>query len=1823
MEAEEPPPGKLGGSWQHWEKWSSRTPPSSSRRPARPQSPSSPAAADATGGGRAAPVAADSAPPPLRGRLRFAIRTPVNDGGGLRRFTLTQTNRWFYLVGSTAGGERARMLRIDREQDMSPPAPTPPAPVGGGGAGPGPGLVAASDAPLPAVPGLMVEIDPPDYERFVDEEGGRSTLATAEAFIKSKERGERSFRQDEIKGLLGAIRFTEGFYLVLIRDARHRADLGCHEIYKAEEMELMAVSAKTPATWSMRTPPEAQYKNRFFNAQVGKDCYWSYTYDTTHAVQFNMCDVTQPQPESREWKPQSMFLWNDYLLSNMVPVMSLRPSEGATSTEGRVTSWVNSELVLAVMNGHVAQKRLCLSGGRIVVLTLIARRSRHFAGTRYMKRGINNQGHVANEVETEQIVHEERTRVHPLGQHFTSFVQVRGSIPLFWTQKAAVGDPRPMITIQSQLDPSYHATKLHFANLVRRYGYPIVCLNLIKKPSAQEEQQMLQPVAAGLPSDTGGPDEGETDATAAGGGGAAPTHREVKLGKEYQAAFDHHFKSLPTGHAMHGVGQPLMEYVHWDLRKTVRGQAQSDEAHMMCENCRSKRATWGLSSDPARRWCSSCKDSERVCSYVTRLPEGVTLENKEDALILEELQFLEPFVEKLGIFDSNDVRVPLSLSLGAQQVRAQRQYRRGVVRSNCIDGLDRTNTAQFHMGLYALGHQLHALGVLGLDERTGRPLLNLQENADKRITIVLAEMFEEMGNEIALQYGGSEAHQFMVAKLEGHSQASSSLRDAYKSVRRYISNVITDSAKQESINLFLGKFQQCYAIGPTGSGSATDETGFPFHLWDLGDDFHLHNPGVDWPMPSRDDPLYAGSKAYNDIEQRYKATQRVKSESVLSGHWIRCALDEFYARIKVVSGLDLSQNMLQPRALSPTAGTVVEEPEPERSLPESERSEMEAPPIVAKRYGVLPSTMVRTQYRPYALTSFSDERAWDSAASGQALLLPPRMDLKFTVAGELASDGKGGPLVQTNQAGSEWCITCQVAQVRTPAEYAEEGPEYAASIGGSLSAGAFQVGQRVQGLCSSDWKWREATVVAHDVVRGRSATNKFEGYYQLKWSPNDDGSAVDEEDLQPPCNLRVLPKPTVSFRGVATVVPRQSTLGPRDTVAWEEHEVPTKHAVVQTVMLEYLARTAHGQALPASAGGEGHHDSPDHDARSVIDVVKNDSFLRISQPTSPPPTAGYEEAAPPSPLSSPDGWAQSGDPGPPGSPSGSLVDIDGTMPEMYYALDASRAGTPPLGGPVDIQAVPAAQTAAPDALGAAAVLDEERLYRMDDTLQKEYELAARTTQDWVDYECDEGEREKFQQALWNGGFLQPAVTDEAAASADLGAGGDPSAEGASPTPAALPHVHRSQTQSAALEGGGIDSVWVRQMSHTCMRYGQPQFKVQAIALVLDTYRAFAPLVAAAGGRARQLQLSYGGAAASHSGVHFVQQQASGAHTLELFLEDAVRGIEHLLCKALGRPEQWEALRSRYEAQPPPHTAVPELLELAGRAAPPGASQARVNLLGWVAFRARFPELRSVLRHFGLEHWWAVLRDHESIETCAQMQRLTEERLAMAQQRLAPRAASLDEGAAGHGAGAARPANGGVTSGGQGGSAGSDEERQRFLAVLRSPEFADFVVAGVPEPVVCAAQESRPPADGDDGDETIGVPSAAAAGGELPDDCWGVIANEDLAARAQIEEETARRIGLALKSEEDTREAELKESMGALPLHYPYADCQVWPDYDGATLGAASTAHATTGTLLQPELEPTDDAGPAPPMPESGAASSLLEPEPEPESEPAPVPASGS
>ncbi|NXT02652.1 SAC2 phosphatase, partial [Jacana jacana] len=71
------------------------------------------------------------------------------------------------------------------------------------------------------------------------------------------------------------------------------------------------------------------------------------------------------------------------------------------------------------------------------LVALISRRSRHRAGMRYKRRGVDKNGNVANYVETEQLIH-----VH---NHTLSFIQTRGSVPVFWSQVGYRYNPRPRL----------------------------------------------------------------------------------------------------------------------------------------------------------------------------------------------------------------------------------------------------------------------------------------------------------------------------------------------------------------------------------------------------------------------------------------------------------------------------------------------------------------------------------------------------------------------------------------------------------------------------------------------------------------------------------------------------------------------------------------------------------------------------------------------------------------------------------------------------------------------------------------------------------------------------------------------------------------------------------------------------------------------------------------------------------------------------------------------------------------------------------------------------------------------------------------------------------------------------------------------------------------------------------------------------------------------------------------------------------------------------------------------------------------------------------
>lgn len=73
---------------------------------------------------------------------------------------------------------------------------------------------------------------------------------------------------------------------------------------------------------------------------------------------------------------------------------------------------------------------------------------------------------------------------------------------------------------------------------------------------------------------------------------------------------------------------------------------------------------------------------------------------------------------------------------------------KGVLRTNCIDCLDRTNVAQYAYGLAALGNQLCALGVTS----------STKMDLDDPLAEELMGFYEKMGDTLAHQYGGSAAH---------------------------------------------------------------------------------------------------------------------------------------------------------------------------------------------------------------------------------------------------------------------------------------------------------------------------------------------------------------------------------------------------------------------------------------------------------------------------------------------------------------------------------------------------------------------------------------------------------------------------------------------------------------------------------------------------------------------------------------------------------------------------------------------------------------------------------------------------------------------------------------------------------------------------------------------------------------------------------------------------------------------------------------------------------------------------------------------------------
>ncbi|KAL9616124.1 MAG: hypothetical protein Q9160_008980 [Pyrenula sp. 1 TL-2023] len=212
-----------------------------------------------------------------------------------------------------------------------------------------------------------------------------------------------------------------------------------------------------------------------------------------YSVDFNLTSRIQDRAGSGEEGDFDIgsldegLLWNSYMIE---PLLTFR----ARLTDFEREALDRSRLLTSVIRGFVKTLTIPPSSAPLKQLasnlpsslTVISRLSSRRAGTRFNSRGIDDDGNVANFVETETIFW------HPTGVCF-SYVQIRGSVPVFWESSSSLIPGQQKIQITRSVEATQPAFDKHFEGLNTTYG-PIHIVNLLSetKPGEYELSERYQ-----------------------------------------------------------------------------------------------------------------------------------------------------------------------------------------------------------------------------------------------------------------------------------------------------------------------------------------------------------------------------------------------------------------------------------------------------------------------------------------------------------------------------------------------------------------------------------------------------------------------------------------------------------------------------------------------------------------------------------------------------------------------------------------------------------------------------------------------------------------------------------------------------------------------------------------------------------------------------------------------------------------------------------------------------------------------------------------------------------------------------------------------------------------------------------------------------------------------------------------------------------------------------------------------------------------------------------------------------------------------------------
>lgn len=216
-------------------------------------------------------------------------------------------------------------------------------------------------------------------------------------------------------------------FVIITKTCEHVLKIDNHDIFKLKEVEFINIHNEKHSEGNSQIQ---NFKEGLKNL-LALGFYFSFTYNLSQTRQ-RMFKIAEKNPILNA---EEKYFWNYHLykefrenkIDNIFQVCMIygyvsHYEEMIEDTDEFKISKKEFELEDVEVNN----KKLSKEEKTPIDIILISRRSVNYAGTRYLSRGITDEGHVANFVETEMII--------KLKNLTFSSVQLRGSAPIFFSQ---------------------------------------------------------------------------------------------------------------------------------------------------------------------------------------------------------------------------------------------------------------------------------------------------------------------------------------------------------------------------------------------------------------------------------------------------------------------------------------------------------------------------------------------------------------------------------------------------------------------------------------------------------------------------------------------------------------------------------------------------------------------------------------------------------------------------------------------------------------------------------------------------------------------------------------------------------------------------------------------------------------------------------------------------------------------------------------------------------------------------------------------------------------------------------------------------------------------------------------------------------------------------------------------------------------------------------------------------------------------------------------------------------------------------------------------